>query len=128
MEHIRKLDDENIIVVNNNLKITADLVDENRATCRRLMENMEGPVVIIIDYREAKTNFADILKIVKGNQSGKRADLNQKTFTIMVGTDQLINLYRDTMRQEKSGGVQVPYFSDMDAALQTARIYLEDNS
>lgn len=128
MEHIRSLDGENIIVVTNNLEITAELVDENRNACRRLMKDMEGPVVIVIDYREAKTNFPEIIKIVKGNQTGKRADLNQKAFTIMVGTDHLINLYRDSMRQEKSGAVQVPYFNDMDAALQAARIYLEDKA
>ena len=128
MERIRRLGDENIIMVNNNLEITAELVDANRAACRLLMEDMAGAIVIIIDYREAKTNFAEIIKIMKGNQAGKRADLNQKTFTIMVGTDQLVNMYRDTMLQEKSGAVQVPYFSDMDKALQAARIYLEDKA
>lgn len=127
MERIYKLDDENIIMVNNNVEITAELVDQNRTTCRQLIAKMEGLVVIIIDYREAKTNFADIIKIIKGNQAGKRTDLNQRTFTIMVGTDQVVNLYRNTMRQERSGSVQVPYFSDMDVAIETARIYLQDN-
>jgi hypothetical protein len=128
MERIRKLDGENIIMVNNNVEVTAELVDENRDACRRLMQDMEGPIVILIDYREAKTNFAEIISIIKGNQAGKRTDLNQRTFTIMVGTDQLLNMYRDTMRQKQSGSVQIPYFSDMDTALQTARIYLEDKA
>lgn len=126
MERIYRLANENIIMVKNNLEITAELVNANRAACRKLMEDMEGSVVLIIDYREAKMTFAEIMKIVKGNQAGNRADLNQKTFTIMVGTDQLVNLYRDTMLQEKSGAVQVPYFSDMDKALEAARIYLQD--
>lgn len=126
MDRIRKLEDENIIVVTNNVELTAEIVDENRATCRRLIAEMEGPVALVIDYREVKTSFADIVQIMRGNQAGKRSDLSQRTFTIMVGTDQLINMYRDSMRQEQSGGVQVPYFSDMDEALKAARYYLQD--
>jgi hypothetical protein len=128
MNRIRRIPDENIIIVTNNLEITAELVDENRAMCRQLMAQMDGPVVLIIDYREAKTNFAEIINIIKGNQAGKRADLNERTFTIMVGTDQLINMYRDSMRMGHSGGVSVPYFADLDSALVAARNYLEERA
>ena len=124
-ERIRRLGDENIILVDNSVELTAEVVEENRAACRQLMEDMEGPVVLVIDYREVKTSFAEIIQIMKGNQQGKRADLNQRTFTIMVGDDRLINMYRDSMRQERSGGVQVPYFSDYDEAIKAARYYLE---
>jgi hypothetical protein len=125
MDRIRRLNDENIIVVNNNLKLTAEVVDENRAACRKLIADMEGPVVLIIDYREVQTDFGAIIKIMKGNQQGKRTDLNQRTFTIMVGDDKMINLYRNTMLQESSGGVQVPYFDNMEDALEAGRLYLE---
>ena len=128
MDRIRRIADENIIIVTNNLEITAELVDENRTACRRLMEEMVGPVVLVIDYREAKTNFAEIIGIIKGNQAGKRADLNARTFTIMVGTDQLVNMYRDSMRHGHSGGVNIPYFADLDSALVAARHYLTEQA
>ena len=92
-----------------------------------LMADMVGPVVLIIDYREVQTNFAEIIEIMKGNQAGKRADLNQRTFTIMVGEDRLVNMYRDSMRQPGSGAVQVPYFADMEKAIEAAEYYLEQN-
>ena len=63
MDRIRRLDGENIIVVTNNLAITEELVEENRTTCRGIMQDLTGPVVIVIDYRESKTDFNNILDI-----------------------------------------------------------------
>ena len=127
MERIYRLDDKNIIIVNNNLYLTAAVVDENRARCRELLAEMDGPVVLIIDYREVKTDFAEIIEIMKGNQAGKRKDLNQRTFTIMVGEDKLVNMYRDSMLQPGSGAVHVPYFNNMDEAIGAAEYYLAEH-
>lgn len=126
MDRIWRLNDENIIIVTNNLEITADIIEENRATCRNLMKDMEGTVAIIVDYREAKTNFSELLQVMRGNQSGKREDLNKKAFTIFVGKDQLLKMYRDSMRQPQSGGVNIPLFSDMENALEAARYHLNE--
>jgi len=125
MERIRRLEDENIIIVTNNVKLTADVVEENRAMCRKFMQEMTGPVVIIIDFREVKTSFADVVQIIKGNQSGNRTAINQRAFSIFVGTDRLIGMIRDSMRKHHSGEVLVPYFADMDKAIEAARFHLE---
>ena len=128
MDRIRKLEGENIIVVTNNLEITLGVVEENRAECRRILAENDGPFVIVIDYRDVKTSFVDIIQMIRNNQSGTRADLNQRAFSIFVGEDKLINMYRDSMLQKNSGGVSVPYFSDMDQALRAARLHLSGKS
>lgn len=126
MDRIRRLDDKNIIIVTNNIELTAVVVTENRTRCRELMAEMTGPIVLILDYRDVKTSFSEIIEIIKGNQSGNRADLNQRAFTIMVGEDRLITMYRDSMRQAGSGSVQVPIFADMEKAIEAAEYYLEE--
>ena len=126
MNRVQQYNDENIVIVTNNVELTTDVVQENREMCRELMANMAGPIVLIIDYREVKTSFSDIIDIIKGNQAGNRADLNQRAFTIMVGEDRLISMYRDSMRQTGSGAVQVPIFPDMEKAIEAAEYYLQE--
>ena len=128
MDRVYRLGDKNIIIVNNNVLLTDEVVEENRAHCRELLAEMEGPVVLVIDYREVKTDFVSIIKIMKGNQAGKRKDLNERTFTIMVGEDQLVNMLRDSMLQPGSGAVQVPYFSDFEEAIGAAEYYLQERA
>ena len=124
MNRIRKVEGENIIIVTNNVQLTTEVIEENRSVVRAYLQEMVGPVVILIDYREVKTSFADIIQIMRHNQAGSRKDLNERTFTIFVGTDKLISLLRDSMRLPQFGNAQVPYFDDYDKALQAARIYL----
>jgi hypothetical protein len=128
MERIRALDGENIIVVTNNIVLTAAVVDANRAACRELMQQMTGPIALVIDYRDIQTSFADIMQILRGNQAGKRADMNARMFTIFVGQDKFVQMYRDAMSQPQFGGVQVPCFTGMDDALKAARVYLANES
>ena len=128
MDRIQQLQDENIILVTNNVKLTAGVVAENRSQVRELLKVMEGPVVIIIDFRDVKSEFKDIIDIMRGNQAGKRKDLNQRTFTIFVGTDRLIDMLRNSMRLPQFGQVTVPYFADLELALEAARIFLKQQA
>ena len=125
MDRVNKLDGENIIVVTNNVALTPAIVDENRAGVRQLIATMTGPVVLIIDYRQVEMSFADTIKILQGNQQGKRDDLNKRTFTIFVGTSQFIQLYRNALEQPQFGEVQIPVFDEMDGALETARLHIQ---
>ncbi len=127
MERIQQLNNENIILVTNNVKLTSEVVAENRNQVRELLKEIEGPVVIIVDFREVKSEFKDIIDIMRGNQAGKRKDLNQRTFTIFVGTDRLIDMLRNSMRLPQFGEVTVPYFDDLDSALEAARIFLSQH-
>ena len=128
MDRVRKLDAENIIVVTNNIKITVEAVEENRAAVRAFIQDMQGPIVLVIDYREAETSFNDILEMIQRNQAGSRADLNERVFSIFVGTDKFLHMYRESMGLPQFGGNQVPCFSDIDVALAAARLYIERES
>ena len=128
MDRINRLGDENIIIVTNNVELTAEVVQENREQCKLLMDEMVGPPVIIIDFREVRTSFHDVIEIIKGNQAGNRQAINQRALSIFVGTDKLIGMLRDSMRKEHSGAVLVPYFDDMDKAIEAARHYIEARS
>jgi hypothetical protein len=128
MGRVNRVEDENIIIITNNVELTADVVEENRVEMRRLMNLMDGPVVFIIDYRDVKTSFGDILNIMRGNQQGKRKDINERSFTMFVGHHKLTDMYRDAVRQPQYGGIEVPTFNEMEEALHAARLYIEGQS
>ena len=124
MERINRVGNENIIIVRNNVKVTPELVEENRARVRELMQDMDGKVVLIIDYTDGAIGFQDVVGIIKGYSEGKRKDLNEKTFSIFVGTDTFVDMIRNAIRQPQFGGVDIPFFDSVEMALEVARIYL----
>ncbi|MEL6150525.1 MAG: hypothetical protein AAGK74_12585 [Chloroflexota bacterium] len=128
MKRIYPVEGENIIVVNNNQTLTAELVEENRATVREIMETMKGKVVLIINFTEATITFEDVLGILRGYAEGKRKDINQRAFSIFVGTDTFVDMIRNAIRNPQFGNVEIPYFQTMEQALEVARIYLETNA
>ena len=124
MERVRQLEDENIILVTNNVKLTEQVVENNRTQTRQLLETMVGRVVIVIDFRDCQSDFQEILKIVRSNLDGNRRDLNQRTYTIFVGKDSRLELVRNSMLVSQGGGLPVPYFAELEPALEAARHYL----
>ena len=126
MERVQKLDGENILLVTNNVQMTPEVVAENRVVIREFLAAYEGRFVIIIDFTDAVTSFADTLAIIQRmHAGGKRQDINERSMTIFVGGDKFMEMHRDAIAQPQHGGEQIPMFPTVEAALDAARLHLE---
>jgi len=124
MGRAKQLGDEHIIIVENPEVLTAEMVSENREECKALIAKFGGYGVIIIDISKTKLDFVSFVKIVRQDQEGARTEVSATSFSIIVGTSLFASSYRDAMSKVKSGRANMPVFSDLNLAIETARHHL----
>lgn len=87
----------------------------------------EGETIIyrISDCREANTHFADMMRIVSEAGRGLPGSSTDPRFhPVLVGTQAMVKLVADMLKQQKNGGLQVPIFHTIDDALEAIHLQM----
>ena len=126
MSHVEKLDDEPIIIITAEGDVTPDMIQANRSAAMEQIAGIDrGPVVVIIDFRDAELDFANTMAILREDRADEREAFYEQAFTILVGSNQYLDVYRNAMQQPQYGSKELPAFPDMETALKAARVYLD---
>ncbi len=119
---IERLPDEPILIVTIEDHIDAEVVRGIFIQTAAMFAQIEGAVVYrIADIRTAKTNFVDVIKIIKTIRSGIPASsIDPRIRGVFVGRNHFARMYADFIRQ--FGGAPIPFFETVEEAVEYARI------
>jgi hypothetical protein len=86
----------------------------------------ETGVYVVYDARDLKMSFGDLV-IAMANQAQKAAGTMADTrmHPVTVGTSEMLKLGNAAFAQEQYGGIKIPMFDSIEAALQYARDQLQ---
>ncbi len=88
----------------------------------QLAESIDGKLFTIFDCTRVSLTFGDLTSGMQAQKVGTRGSISDPNATvILVGTSDLIQIARQAFSQEQYGGVDVPLFTDVDAAIAFAR-------
>lgn len=84
----------------------------------QLTQDMPGPIYRITDTRLARANFMEMMQTVRAASDGTPGSSTDPKFKpIFLGTNELVRMGIDMLKQSQFGGVQIPFFNDMEDAL-----------
>ncbi|MEO8394581.1 MAG: hypothetical protein ABI700_16420 [Chloroflexota bacterium] len=123
---LQKLDNEPILIVTHEGYLSLKDTEEVTARVIQAMDAAETPLYGIIDLRSATSDFSEFMRILVYQSTGARGTLaNRESYVVLVGTNVLIRLFHNLMRERKLGGVTVSVYYNMDEALRAVRLRIE---
>jgi hypothetical protein len=118
-----KLPAEPIIISTYTGFVNAQDIREGVVEIARLSQTIEGRVYAIADVRTISSSFAEVLAILRDQSKGEAGTTTDPNLVVvLVGTDSMAKLYVSAMRNNSYGGVMVPMFATMEAALDSVRV------
>lgn len=126
MTHLKteRLFGESIIVSTYVDHITVQDVADSSPYIEQLVRSVGGLVYYIIDVRQSKSTFKDMLDILRMPQDDGQMEAEAAGIDIrlmMVGSDALAKFYVQAAQQHQYGRMQIPLFATLDAAIDAAR-------
>lgn len=87
-----------------------------------LTQDVPGPIFRITDTRLGHANFIDTLNTVRAASDGTPGSSTDPKFRpLFLGTNELVRMGVDMLKQPQFGGIKIPFFREMDDALTYIR-------
>ncbi|MFN8529102.1 MAG: hypothetical protein U0670_10855 [Anaerolineae bacterium] len=126
MTHLKteRLSGESIIVSTYIENITVQDIAESSPYIEGHVRAIGGLIYYIIDVRQTKSTFKDILDILRmpqddGQMEAEAAGIDFRL--MMVGNDALAKFFVQAAQQQQYGHMQIPLFATLEAAIDAAR-------
>jgi hypothetical protein len=118
-----QLPEEPIIIATYDGFVTAADIREGAAAIAQLAEKIEGRVYAIADIHSTTSSFAEVLEILRDQSKGAEGTTTDpRLIVVLVGSTAMGKLFVDAIRQSNYGGVTVPMFPTLEAALESFRV------
>jgi hypothetical protein len=118
-----RLTNEPIIVNTYDGFVTAEDIRQGALAVAEHARQIEGNVYVIGDIHTTTSSFAEVLEILRDqSRGGEGTTTDPRVQVVLVGNTAMGKLFVDAMRQSKHGGVSVPMFPTMQAALDSVRV------
>ena len=127
---VEKLPGKPIVIVTYHGHITVDDARAVFAQIAGLLDIYGAPIYRItqVDCDSAHASFDEVLMLTTLSSRGLRGSAtDEDVITVLVGEHLLIDLYVDAMRQEAFGGVQIPLFGTLAAAMDYVQVWIRAN-
>lgn len=107
-----------------NIKSTTDVCNHIVKHCQETLSH----TYCVIDVSQATTSFTDLIRIIKQAAAyGNSSQCTVKNHIVFVGESHWVQLFSDAMRHTQFGGIEIPIFETIDAALVYIRSELANN-
>ncbi|NDJ55342.1 MAG: hypothetical protein GYB68_19905 [Chloroflexi bacterium] len=121
---VEKLSGESILILEMSDPIE-DLVgdlQELYSLTAGIIEEIEGPVYRIFNIHAGDLEFNHMLEWLGVAYRGGRGSVSDdRARTILVGPDDLVTFFSNSLKQEQYGSIEVRVASSLDAAIAMAR-------
>lgn len=124
---IVQLPGEPILITTYEGKVTVETIKEGAQEAAKLMENIEGKIYRIIDVTAIEpAAFADVIKLLESQSQGSAGTSTDPRLSaiVLVGTDRMVRLFADIMRQ-RTGGKQLPIYTSLEDGIAAVRVMVE---
>ncbi|HLA42462.1 MAG TPA: hypothetical protein VJZ27_03445, partial [Aggregatilineales bacterium] len=103
---------------------TQELIDVFRETAEFARE-IDGQVYRITHIYDFEATFDEVTERVKLSSQPIPGSTSDPNITVvLVGNDHWLKMFRDGMRHEQYGGIDIPSFDDMESALAHVRFLI----
>ena len=118
-----RLTNEPIIVNTYDGFVTAEDIRQGALAVAEHARHIEGNVYVVGDIHTTTSSFAEVLEILRDQtRGGEGTTTDPRIQVVLVGNTAMGKLFVDAMRHSKHGGVSVPMFPTMQAALDSVRV------
>lgn len=119
---IQPLEGELIVVVTFTGSFGAQELGEFMPQAVEMQRESGDPLYWIIDLRATWSDFAQIIDMIAHQSRGTPGTAtNAPGRVFLVGSTHVTHAYTDGMRQPQFGGLDIPIFADLEAALTAVR-------
>ena len=124
----RQLPDEPIIVTTYEGQIDIETVTYGSQQVAKLMGTIEGKVYAVVDLSTISTSFGEVMKIMAHQSGGAEGTTTDPKLAamVLVGTDSMVRLYTDAMRQ-RTEGVMLPMYTSVEDGVKSLRLLIKNN-
>jgi hypothetical protein len=110
--------------------VTLELIQEMFEQSARLVDEIGGHLYRITDVRDVDTTFSDLVMILakasSKKQPGSAAD--PRFSGMLVGSDQWVKTFSENIQQRQYGGLNIPLFDNMEAAMSHVRQQMDNQT
>lgn len=122
-----RLENEPILIATLSGVVTVEMVLEVFSQSAELMGDNQHIFHRITDVRTADSNFLEMLGVIKEAASTSAGStMDPRIRTTFVGTTTWMNFFRNAMMKPQFGGKKMGAFDNMDDALTSVRIQIEN--
>lgn len=122
---VYRLPDEPILVATFTGEVNGDVIVEMYRRSVPLLTDKDTLVYRIADFRQATSNVLAVLSVLKAVIiGGPGSTRDPRIKPVLLGDNQWVRVGRDTLKHESFGGMELPVFDKMGAALQYIRVQI----
>jgi len=125
---VKQLDNEPILIVKYVGDVTADDVREMFRLSAEIMGDADQTFYRINDIRDTDSNFTEMLDVVNiASTDMPGSSVDPRIQSSFVGTSTWLSFFRNAMSKPKFGARLMSAFDDMDDAIASIRIQIEQD-
>jgi len=122
---VEQINDEPIMTMTSRGFVTSQDALEMSEACAILMDKIGTPTYWILDVSNSQSDFQQLFNIILTQSKGKPGTATDpRGIGAIVGTNPLIKLFQNAIKQRQFGGMNLPMFTSMDSALAAIRLQI----
>lgn len=116
---VEKVPDKPILIATLTGSVTIELVQEMFEQSAKLVDEIGGHLYRVTDVRNIESTFSDLVLILAKASSLKQpgSAVDPRLTGMLVGSSQWVKMFSQSIQQQQYGGLNIPLFEDMEAAM-----------